>query len=92
MLRRRCRELFSLSSLPGLHTNYSAKADANLALPHTVREKGCHADAISPGELHINKLVGLTPDRPLYVCNNVSVEEVRNAADNGLIVNIDSLS
>lgn len=92
VLRRRCRELLSLSSLPGFHVNYSAKANTNLALLRIVREEGCHADAMSPGELHINKLAGFTPDRLLYVCNNVSAEEMKNAADNGLIVSVDSLS
>ena len=47
VLRRRCRELLSLSSLPGFHVNYSAKANTNLALLRIVREEGCHADAIS---------------------------------------------
>ena len=47
---------------------------------------------MSPGELHINKLAGFTPDRLLYVCNNVSAEEMKNAVDNGLIVSVDSLS
>ena len=84
VLRRRCRELLGLSSLPGFHVNYSAKANTNLALLRIVREEGCHADAMSPGELHINKLAGFTPDRLLYVCNNVSAEEMKNAADNGL--------
>lgn len=69
--------------------NYSAKANTNLA-SCIVREEGCHADAMSPGELHINKLAGFTPDRLLYVCNNVSAEEMKNAADNGLIVSVDS--
>lgn len=64
VLRRRCRELLGLSSLPGFHVNYSAKANTNLALLRIVREEGCHADAMSPGELHINKLAGFTPDRP----------------------------
>ena len=92
VLRQRCRELLGLSSLPGFHVNYSAKANTNLALLRIVREEGCHADAMSPGELHINKLAGFTPDRLLYVCNNVSAEEMKNAADNGLIVSVDSLS
>ena len=92
VLRQRCRELLGLSSLPGFHVNYSAKANTNLALLRIVREEGCHADAMSPGELHINKLAGFTPDRLLYVCNNVSTEEMKNAADNDLIVSVDSLS
>ncbi len=92
VLRQRCRELLGLSSLPGFHVNYSAKANTNPSLLRIIREEGCHADAMSPGELHINKLAGFTADRLLYVCNNVSAEEMKNAVDNGLLVSVDSLS
>ena len=92
ILRERCRELVGLSSLPGFCVNYSAKANTNPAILRIVREEGCHADAMSPGELHINKMAGFTADKLLYVCNNVSAEEMKNAAQNGLIVSVDSLS
>ena len=92
VLRRRCRELLGLSGLPGFQVNYSAKANTNPALLRIVREEGFHADAMSPGELHINKLAGFTSDLLLYVCNNVSAAEMKNAVDNGLLVSVDSLS
>lgn len=92
VLRQRCRDLLGLSSLPGFHVNYSAKANTNPAILRIIREEGCHADAMSPGELHINKLAGFTADKLLYVCNNVSAAEMKNAVDNGLIVSVDSLS
>lgn len=92
VLRQRCRDLTGLSDLPGFHVNYSAKANTNPALLRIVREEGCHADAMSPGELHMNKLAGFTADKLLYVCNNVSADEMRNAVENGLLVSVDSLS
>lgn len=92
VLRQRCRDLTGLSDLPGFHVNYSAKANTNPALLRIVREEGCHADAMSPGELYMNKLAGFTADKLLYVCNNVSADEMRNAVENGLLVSVDSLS
>ncbi|WP_294625114.1 diaminopimelate decarboxylase [uncultured Bilophila sp.] len=92
VLRQRCRDLTGLSDLPGFHVNYSAKANTNPALLRIVREEGCHADAMSPGELYMNKLAGFTADNLLYVCNNVSADEMRNAVENGLLVSVDSLS
>ena len=50
VLRRRCRDLLGLSSLPGFRVNYSAKANANPALLRIIREEGCVAD--SGGALH----------------------------------------
>lgn len=92
VLRQRCRELIGLSSLPGFRVNYSAKANTNPALLRIIREEGCRVDSMSPGELHINKLAGFTPEEMLYVCNNVSAAEMKNAVDNGVLVSVDSLS
>lgn len=92
VLRRRCRDLLGLSSLPGFRVNYSAKANANPALLRIIREEGCVADAMSPGELYINRLAGFTPDQILYVCNNVSAAEMRIAAENDVILSVDSLA
>lgn len=92
ILRRRCRELRGLSSHPGFRVNYSAKANTNLSLLAIVRDEGCVVDAMSPGELHMNRLAGFEPHEILYVCNNVSDEELRNAIDNDVLVSVDSLS
>ena len=92
LLRRACRDLLSLSSHPGFRVNYSAKANANPALLKIIREEGCLVDAMSPGELAINLMAGFTTDQILYVCNNVSAEELRNAVDHGLLVSVDSLA
>ncbi|MEG2140379.1 MAG: diaminopimelate decarboxylase [Bilophila sp.] len=92
VLRKRCQELCGLSTLSGFRVNYSAKANTNPSLLRIIREEGCHADAMSPGELYINKLAGFTSEELLYVCNNVSAAEMKNAVDNGLLVSVDSLS
>lgn len=92
LLRQRCRDMVGLSDHPGFRVNYSAKANTNPALLCIIREEGCFADAMSPGELHLNFLAGYTPSEMLYVCNNVSAEEMKNAVDKGLLVSVDSLS
>ncbi len=92
ILRTRCQELNALSSLEGYHVNYSAKANTNLELLKIIREENCVVDAMSPGELFMNKKAGFTKDTILYVCNNVSAEELKNAVDNDLLISVDSLS
>ena len=92
LLRRRCRELRGLSSHPGFRVNYSAKANTNLSLLSIIREEGCVVDAMSPGELHMNRLAGFEPQDILYVCNNVSAEELQNALNHGLLISVDSLA
>lgn len=92
VLRQRCRQLRALSSHPAFCVNYSAKANTNLSLLSIIQEEGCVVDAMSPGELHLNQIAGFTPDKILYVCNNVSAEELRNAVDNKVLVSVDSLA
>jgi diaminopimelate decarboxylase len=92
MLRRRCRELRALISLPQARVCYSAKANANPHLLRLIREEGLLADAMSPGELAINRLAGFSRDEIFYVCNNVSGEELAQAAAACRAVSVDSLS
>lgn len=93
VLRRCCTELRNLCTHPGFAVNYSTKANANPALLRIIREEGLVVDAMSPGELHIvREWAGFTPEQILYVCNNVSAEELRNAVTHGVLVSVDSLS
>jgi len=92
ILRRSCREMLRLSAHPGFRVNYSAKANANPSLLRIIREEGCLVDAMSPGELHMNLKAGFSREQILYVCNNVSEAELKNAADHGLLVSVDSLA
>ncbi|MDR2056007.1 MAG: diaminopimelate decarboxylase [Desulfovibrio sp.] len=92
ILRERCRDLMQLSSHTGYGVNYSVKANANPALLKIVREEGLVVDAMSPGELHLDAMAGFPPEKILYISNNNSAEELRNAIDRALLVSVDSLS
>ncbi len=92
ILRRACRDLKSLSNHPQFYVNYSAKANTNLSLLKIIREEGLIVDAMSPGELYINKMAGFTSEEILYVCNNVDASELKNAVENDVLISVDSLS
>ncbi len=92
ILRRCCRELKGMCSVPGFAVNYSVKANSNPALLRIAREEGLVVDAMSPGELHMDLLAGFDADTILYISNNISPAEMRNAIDHGLLVSVDSLS
>ena len=81
VLRRRCRELMALSAHAGFGVNYSVKANANPVLLRIIREEGLVVDAMSPGELYLDKLAGFTPDQILYIANNISPDEMRHALE-----------
>ena len=92
ILREACRELLALSSHPGFRVNYAIKANTNLELLRIIRQEGCVADAMSPGELHLNLLAGFSPENITYVCNNVAASEFAEAHKQGVLVSVDSLS
>ncbi len=91
VLRERCKDLVSLCKTDGLHINYSAKANANPHLLKIIKDEGCLVDAMSPGELFLDMKVGYKPQEILYVCNNVSQEEMKNALEKGVLISVDSL-
>ena len=91
ILRQRCKELMGLSSFPGFRVCFSGKANANLELLRIIRDCGLHADAMSPGELTLQLAAGFTAEDIVYVCNNVSVAEMKNAVEHGLLMSLDSL-
>ena len=92
VLRQRCRDLMGLSKHPGFGVNYYVKANATPALLRIVREEGLVVDAMSPGELYMDELAGFTPAEILYISNNNSEAELKNAVSRGLLISVDSLS
>ena len=81
-----------MCSVPGFGADYSVKANTNPAILSIVREEGLMVDAMSPGELYMDKIAGFTSKDIVYISNNISPDEMHNAIDNGLLVSVDSLS
>ncbi len=92
ILRGRCRELMRLIDYPDFGVNYSAKANTNLSILRIIREEGLSVDAMSPGEIFLERRAGFKPGDILFICNNVSDEEIRYAVDSGILVSVDSIS
>jgi diaminopimelate decarboxylase len=92
ILRQRCRDLKELISYPNFTVNYSLKANSNLELIKIVRSEGLRADAMSPGEIYLNRLAGYKPEEILYISNNVSEEEFSYAIKEGVNISVDSVS
>lgn len=92
ILRSRCREMQGLAAVPGFTACYSTKANGNPHLLRIVLEEGLCADAMSPGELAMLQYAGFPKERINYVCNNVSPEELKLAAEGASVVSVDSLS
>jgi diaminopimelate decarboxylase len=92
ILRQRCRDMADFIPYANFKASYSTKANANLELLKIIREEGLHADAMSPGEIHVLLAAGFRPDQIFYIGNNVSIDEMMFAVNNGITMSVDSLS
>lgn len=92
ILRERCREMTALIDYPNFKVNYSTKANSNLYLLKIIREEGLHADAMSPGEIHVLLAAGFKPQEILFISNNVSKQEMQFAIERDITVSVDSIS
>ena len=52
------------------------KSNSNINLLRIIKSEGIYVDAMSPGELFIAQTSGFKHDEIIYVCNNVSSDEM----------------
>ena len=93
-IRDNYRRFYSAFSkyYPDFKVFYACKANTNLAVMKILESEGSCIDAVSPGEVHIAKLTGFSADRILFTGNNITDEELKYVYDEGVVLNIDSLS
>ncbi len=71
---------------------YACKALTNIHILDVVKRTGCNIDCSSINEAKLALHVGFAPQNILYTSNSVSFDEICEAVNLGLNVNIDSLS
>lgn len=79
-------------ALPNLKINYACKALNNLAVLKFFKSLGAGLDTVSIQEVRLGLMAGYTPNEIIYTPNCVSIEEITNAVELGVRINIDNLS
>lgn len=100
VLKDRCDSMKNFSNalnegLPdgiSVSMHYSTKANSNPAILAVVEQSGLNVDCMSPFELMIDEKSGFTSDRMLYVCNNISADEMKLVHQKGVLICLDSIS
>lgn len=98
ILRKRINEMMKLASAleselgVNIKMHYSTKANGNIELLKIVKELGMAIDSMSPLELKLTELAGFKKDDILYVCNNISQEEMKMIVDKEILLCLDSIS
>lgn len=71
---------------------YAAKALTNIHVLRYIRSIGCNIDCSSINEVKLALIAGFDPANILYTSNNISFEEIEEAKQIGVNINIDSIS
>ena len=72
--------------------HYSTKSNGNPYILKIIKEMGIAVDSMSPVELQLDKMAGFSNEDILYVCNNISREEMIEIIDQGILICLDSIS
>ncbi|GAB3327076.1 diaminopimelate decarboxylase [Marivirga atlantica] len=75
-----------------LKIKYAAKALSNISVLKWMKQQGAGLDVVSIQEAHLGIKAGYEPKDILYTPNCVSINEIIEAVDLGLMINIDNIS
>lgn len=71
---------------------YACKALTNIHVLNYIKSLGANIDCSSINEVRLALHAGFTPERILYTSNSIAFEEIEEAKNLGVHINIDSLS
>lgn len=75
-----------------LRIHFATKANSNPWILRLLRQAGAWADVVSPGEILLARSAGFPAARLLYNGNSASDAEMRTALEQGVRINVESLS
>ncbi len=82
----------AFSQVQNLRLNYAVKALSNINILRLMNQLGSGLDTVSIQEVQLGIMAGFDPSRIIYTPNGVSLEEIEEAAQLGVQINIDNLS
>jgi diaminopimelate decarboxylase len=80
----------AFSSVP-LKIKYATKALSNINILKLIRKAGAGVDAVSIEEVKLCMLAGYAPSEIMYTPSGVAFEEIQEAVELGIMINLDSL-
>ena len=92
IVRRQCRQLRELYDGLPARLLYAMKANSSPRILKIIREEGLGVETVSPAELILARHLGFEVDRILFSANNMTDEEMTQAHEMGVLLNIGELS
>lgn len=91
MKRQYERMAAAFAAVPRLRINYACKALTNLSVLGLFRRLGSGLDTVSIQEVELGLLAGFDPHDILFTPNCVSLDEITEAVEKGVRINIDNI-
>lgn len=91
-MRQQYESLTSAFSSVDVKVKYACKALTNINILKYFKRLGAGLDTVSINELRIGLKAGFKPENIIFTPNGVSIEEITQAANYGVHVNIDNIS
>jgi diaminopimelate decarboxylase len=82
----------AFSKVERVRINYAVKALSNVSILQLFKKMGANIDTVSIQEVQLGLHAGFEPQQIIYTPNGVSFEEIEEAAELGVQINIDNLS
>jgi diaminopimelate decarboxylase len=92
IIERQYKRLISAFKVKKLKINYACKALNNVSVLKFMKTLGCGLDTVSFQEVRLGIMAGFDPSEIIYTPNCVSIEEIQQAVQWNVRINIDNLS
>ena len=92
VIKRQYKRLDDAITYKHKKLNYACKALSNINILKYLKSLGAGLDTVSIEEVKLGLLAGFTPDEIIYTPNCVGFNEIVEAVDLGVRINIDNLS
>jgi diaminopimelate decarboxylase len=91
-IKEKYDQLITAFQVPRLKINYACKSNTNISLVKYIKNLGAGLDTVSLQEVKTGLKVGYAPQDIIFTPNCVGMEEINDAKNLGVRINIDNLS
>ena len=92
VIKQKFDRLMKAITVPKFKIHYACKALTNISVLKYIKSLGAGLDTVSVQEVRLGLRAGFDPDDITYTPNCVSIEEIIQAKDLGVRINIDNIS
>ena len=92
VIKRQYDKISGAFAVKRLRINYACKANTNLSIMRLLQSWGSGLDTVSIQEVELGLQAGFAPQDIIYTPNCVSLEEIGEAVNLGVRINIDNIS